>query len=152
MKCMRAILAAGLLLALAACGGAPESPALAPLPKLETITVAAGGSAAGRAWDGVVEAVQQADLSAQTSGRVDPVAVDVNDRVAEGQVLMRLTAVEQQAGANAARAQLRAAEAAGGGGGSHLRALSGAGGRSSSSRACSSTRRARRATRAVAGA
>ena len=30
-------------------------------------TVAAGGVGAGRAWDGVVEAVQQADLSAQTA-------------------------------------------------------------------------------------
>ena len=111
MKSIRTILLPGLLLVLAACGSAPESPALAPLPKLATIAVAADGSEAGRAWDGVVEAVQQADLSAQTSGRVTLVAADVNDRVAEGQVLMRLTAVEQQAGANTARAQLRAAEA-----------------------------------------
>lgn len=108
---MRATLAAGLLLVLSACGGAPDSVAPAPLPKLEMVTVAAGGAATGRAWDGVVEAVRQADLSAQTSGRVTLVAVDVNDRVTEGQVLMRLTAVEQQAGANTARAQLRAAEA-----------------------------------------
>ena len=108
---MRATLAAGLLLVLSACGGAPDSVAPAPLPKLEMVTVAAGGAATGRAWDGVVEAVRQADLSAQTSGRVTLVAVDVNDRVTEGQVLMRLTAVEQQAGADTARAQLRAAEA-----------------------------------------
>lgn len=111
MKRMRSLLLPSLLLALSACGSAPESPALAPLPKLAMITVAAGGSEAGRAWDGVVEAVQQADLSAQTSGRITLVAVDVNDRVTQGQVLMRLTAVEQQAGADSARAQLRAAEA-----------------------------------------
>ncbi len=111
MKSLRTIFLPGLLLALSACGSAPESPAPAPLPKLATITVAADGSEAGRAWDGVVEAVQQADLSAQTSGRVTLVAVDVNDRVSQGQVLMRLTAVEQQAGADSARAQLRAAEA-----------------------------------------
>lgn len=107
---MRTTLAAGLLF-LAGCGGPPESQAPAPLPKLETVTVAAGDAVAGRAWDGVVEAVRQADLSAQTSGRVTVVAADLNDRVAEGEVLLRLTAVEQQAGANTARAQLRAAEA-----------------------------------------
>lgn len=108
---MRTIHVAGLLLVLSGCGGAQEAPAPATLPKLETVTVAAGGAVAGRAWDGVVEAVRQADLSAQTSGRVTAVAADLNSRVAEGQVLVRLTAVEQQAGANTARAQLRAAEA-----------------------------------------
>lgn len=108
----RGVFAAGLLLALAACGNESVSPALPPLPKLDTITVEAGGDARGRGWDGVVEAVQQASLTAQTAGRVTVVNVDVNDRVDRGDVLLRLTAVEQQAGANTAAAQLRAAEAA----------------------------------------
>lgn len=99
-------------LALAACTDDPKATALPPLAKLETLTVRADAGGVGRAWDGVVEAVQQADLSAQTAGRVTAVDVDVDDRVAAGQVLLRLTAVEQQAGANTARAQLRAAEAA----------------------------------------
>ena len=111
MKRIRTTLVAAALLALSACGSAPETPTPAPLPKLATITVEAGGADVGRAWDGVVEAVRQADLSAQTSGRVTVVAADVNDRVIKDQVLVRLTAVEQQAGANTARAQLRAAEA-----------------------------------------
>ena len=55
--------------------------------------------------------MQQATLSAQTNGRVVAVARDVNDRVAAGDVLVRLSAVEQQSGVDAARAQLRAAEA-----------------------------------------
>lgn len=109
---MRAILATSLVLALTACGSEPQAPALPPLPKLDTIVLQAGGDAGGRGWDGVVEAVQQAALTAQTAGRVTVVNVDVNDRVAKGDVLLRLTAVEQQAGANTARAQLRAAEAA----------------------------------------
>lgn len=109
---LRAIAATSLVLALAACGGEPAAPALAALPKLATITVQAGGEARGREWDGVVEAVQQAALTAQTAGRVTVVNVDVNDRVGKGDVLLRLTAVEQQAGANTARAQLRAADAA----------------------------------------
>ena len=113
MKHVRTILAAAsLALALAACGDEPAAPGLPPLPQLETLAVGAEDTAAGRDWDGVVEAVQQADLAAQTAGRVTRVEVDVNDRVRAGQVLLRLTAVEQQAGANTARAQLRAAEAA----------------------------------------
>ncbi len=109
---MRTILATSLLLALTACGSDPATPAMPPLPRLDTITLQAGGDLRGRGWDGVVEAVQQASLTAQTAGRVTVVNVDVNDRVAAGDVLLRLTAVEQQAGANTARAQLRAAEAA----------------------------------------
>ncbi len=109
---MRALVTTGVLLALAACGSEPTTPVPPPLPKLDTITVQAGGDLRGRGWDGVVEAVQQAELTAQTAGRVTVVNVDVNDRVATGDVLLRLTAVEQQAGANTARAQLRAAEAA----------------------------------------
>jgi RND family efflux transporter MFP subunit len=59
-----------------------------------------------------VEAVRQATLSAQTSARVLEVNYDVGDRVARGAVLLRMSAVEQQAGVSNARAQLRAAEAA----------------------------------------
>jgi RND family efflux transporter MFP subunit len=111
MKRIATAMLSGLLLALTACGGAPENPKPAPLPNLATVTVTAGGAATGRSWDGVVEAVQQADLTAQTTGRVTVVSADVNDHVAQGAVLLRLTAVEQQAGASAALAQLRAAEA-----------------------------------------
>ena len=99
------------LLMLAACGR-DEPVAVPALPKdLATFTVAAGGALPGRGWDGVVEAVRRADLAAQTGGRVTRVLVDVNDRVRQGDVLLRITAQEQEAAANAARAQLRAAEA-----------------------------------------
>jgi RND family efflux transporter MFP subunit len=101
-----------LAMALAACGGVPKAPGASPPPSLATLAVGAAGVPVGRTWDGVVEAVQQADLAAQTSGRVAHVAVDVGDRVRGGDVLLRLTAVEQQAGADTARAQLRAADAA----------------------------------------
>ncbi|MGV8931447.1 MAG: efflux RND transporter periplasmic adaptor subunit [Luteimonas sp.] len=104
--------AAGLLLALAACGSEAPTQEIPALQPLDTITVNATGGVRGRSWDGVVEAVQQATLNAQTTGRVTVVNVDVNDHVAAGDVLLRLTAVEQQAGANTARAQLRAADAA----------------------------------------
>ncbi len=109
---VQTILASAALLALAACGGQTQAPALPPLAHVDTFSVQSGTGAAGRSWDGVVEAVQQATLTAQTAGRVTVVGVDVNARVAKGDVLLRLTAVEQQAGANTAKAQLRAAEAA----------------------------------------
>lgn len=103
------VLAAALL---AGCAGKDEQAPLAPLGPLDAVTVGAGPDNAGSRWDGVVEAVRQATLSAQTSGRVTAVLADVNDPVQAGQVLVRLTAVEQQAGANTARAQLQAATAA----------------------------------------
>ena len=112
MKRMRLATLASLVLLLSACGGEPQGAALPPLPKLETLIVKADGVGDGRAWDGVVEAVQQADLTAQTGGRVGSIEVDVNDRVAAGSVLVRLSGIEQKAGADAARAQLRASEAA----------------------------------------
>jgi RND family efflux transporter MFP subunit len=108
----RLMAAWAMALLLTACRDDAAEHAKAPaLPKLETIVIAANNGNAVRRWDGVVEAVRDATLSAQTSARVAEVAADVNDRVAAGQVLLRLTVVEQQAGVDAARAQLRAAEA-----------------------------------------
>lgn len=109
MPSSRALLPGLLGLALVACGGEPAKPR--PLPDLPTFEVGSAGGVSGRGWDGVVEAVRRADLGAQTAGRVIAVEADVDDRVAAGQVLLRISAVEQEAGADTARAQLRAAEA-----------------------------------------
>jgi RND family efflux transporter MFP subunit len=98
-------------LALSACGADPAAMAQPEAPRLRTQVVYAGREAGESTWDGVVEAVQRADLSAQTAGRVTMVSFDIDDYVARGDVLLRITAFEQQAGTNAARAQLRAAEA-----------------------------------------
>ena len=98
-------------LAVVACGEKPQSPAGQAKPSLVTVAVGGGEAAGSRGWDGVVEAVRQAALSAQTTGRISAMMVDVNDAVAEGAVLLRLTGVEQQAGVDTARAQLKSAEA-----------------------------------------
>jgi RND family efflux transporter, MFP subunit len=100
-----------LAIALASCGGGEKPTAQTPVEGLATLQVGTGDGAGARAWDGVVEAVREAALSAQTSGRVTEVLHDVNDRVAKGDVLVRLSAVEQQASVDAARAQLQLAEA-----------------------------------------
>ena len=110
LQVSRALYPGLLALALAACGARQES-ALPPLADVATFQVDGSDAMPGRGWDGVVEAVRTADLAAQTNGRVTQVLVDVNDRVRQGEVLLRITAVEQDAGADAARAQLRAAEA-----------------------------------------
>ena len=109
---LRSALPLLLATALVACSGdANDAAAPAPIGSLDTQAVAAGSEGGARAWDGVVEAVRVAALSAQTSGRVTEVVHDVNDRVDSGEVLVRLSAVEQQAGVDAARAQLKLAEA-----------------------------------------
>lgn len=108
----RLLLPAALTLALAACGGqTPQATAPALPAGFATFKVEAGNDMPGHSWDGVVEAVRRADLAAQTSGRVLEVRVDVNQAVHAGDVLLRISNVEQEAGANLARAQLRAAEA-----------------------------------------
>ncbi len=65
-----------------------------------------------RVWDGVVEAVNQGTVSAETSGRVTELPFDVDDHVPAGAVIVRFTAIEQQSAQRQAEAQLRGAEAA----------------------------------------
>jgi RND family efflux transporter MFP subunit len=97
--------------ALASCSSDTGTPPAMDLRGIEAITPQSQTTGAASRWDGVIEAVQQADLTAQTAGRVATVLVDVNDRVRSGQVLLRLSGVEQRAGAEAARAQAAAARA-----------------------------------------
>ncbi len=61
--------------------------------------------------DGVVEAVNQSTVSAQTAGRVENILVDVNDFVPQGAPIMRLRNIEQRAGLDQAQANLREAQA-----------------------------------------
>ncbi|HLS83607.1 MAG TPA: efflux RND transporter periplasmic adaptor subunit [Arenimonas sp.] len=104
---------------LAGCGSQAPAPARSPPVAFETLEVTAEPSARERHWDGVVEAVNQATLSAQTAGRVLELPFDVNDYVEAGQVVVRFTDVEQvsaqrraEAALNAARADVTEAEAA----------------------------------------
>ncbi len=60
----------------------------------------------------MVEAVNQATLSAQTAGRVVELPFDVDDYVSAGDVVVRFTDVEQQSASRQAQAQLSAAQAA----------------------------------------
>ncbi|HQW63939.1 MAG: efflux RND transporter periplasmic adaptor subunit [Xanthomonadales bacterium] len=99
-------------LALGACGGEAPAGKAAPAasPPLETLVVARESARRERVWDGVIEAVNQATLSAQTGGRVLELPFDVDDYVPAGAVVARFTDVEQQSAQRRAQAALAAAE------------------------------------------
>lgn len=110
---MRLIRLAALVAAvtLAACGADPSAPRPIKPVSFATLTVAKQSATQERLWDGVVDAVHKATLSAQTGGRVTELPFDVNDYVKVGDVIVRFTDVEQQSGRRQADAALRAAQA-----------------------------------------
>lgn len=61
--------------------------------------------------DALIEAVQQATVAAETSGRIKEINFDVDDVVAKGDVLLRFTDKEQRAGLARAEASLKEAQA-----------------------------------------
>ena len=61
--------------------------------------------------DAVIEAVHQATLAAETTGRIKQVLFDVDDVVEKGAILFRFTDKEQQADMSRAKAQLKEATA-----------------------------------------
>lgn len=99
------------LIVLAACGGRSASAVKPASPDLATITVATIDSAGGVAWDGVVQAVEQSVLSAQTSGRITVLRADVDQQVSAGAVLLQITNAEQSAAVQMAQAQLQSSQA-----------------------------------------
>lgn len=99
------------LLALGACGHRPTTGAPVAGPALAATVVRPEAVPLERFVDGTVEAVNQATVSAETSGRVDAIYYDVGDVVPAGAVLMRLKGTEQRAGLDAARAALTEARA-----------------------------------------
>lgn len=107
---MAALVGFGLL---AGCSGkSPAGDASSKAPPLATIVVHAENAPREQVWDGVVEAVNQVTITAQTNARVRELPHDVNDRVAKGDVLVRFSDVEQQSARQAAQAQIASAQAA----------------------------------------
>lgn len=97
-------------LLLSACGSEPAAPRGGPpAPPLATLTLAPEAGAVERRLDGVIEAVNQGTVAAQTSGRVAEIFYDVNDFVPAGAVIVRLRAAEQRAGLAQAEASLKEA-------------------------------------------
>ena len=76
-----------------------------------TTTVRKDTAPVERLLDGTVEAVNQATMSAQTSGRIAEVYYDVDDYVEPGSPIVRFTDVEQQSALRQASAALAEAVA-----------------------------------------
>lgn len=86
-------------------------PSLSQSQELSTLTVQSQPIKKMIYLDGLVEAVQQATLFAQTSGRVIKLTYDVDDFVKKGSVIARLRDTEQKARLKQAKAGLDAAKA-----------------------------------------
>ena len=78
---------------------------------LETTTADTAQAPQERVFDGTVEAVNRATMSAQTSGRIAEVYFDVDDYVEAGEAIVRFTNLEQQAALSRAEAALSEAVA-----------------------------------------
>jgi len=101
-----------LAVTLAACGGQQPAPRPATAkPPLASMVVQADEAPSQQVWDGTVEAVNAAILTAQTDARVLELPHDVDDVVPAGAVLVRFTNVEQKSAARAAQAQIASARA-----------------------------------------
>ncbi len=96
------------LVALAAAGLALTAQANQPL---ETAKAEYREQPRRHLLDGVVEAVHQSTISAQTKGQIEEILFDVDDFVEKGQVIIRLKSKEQQAGLNEAQAAVTEAAA-----------------------------------------
>lgn len=105
------IVLVGMLALLAACGRAPQPPAATATPPFATIVVQPEQARREQVWDGVVEAVADTTIAAQTNARVLELPHDVGDRVAKGDVLVRFSDVEQQSGRRSAEAVVASARA-----------------------------------------
>ena len=81
------------------------------IPLLETVPVTIETTAVERIFDGTVEAVHQATVSAQTAGRIEEVIYDVDDFVEAGSTMIRFTDVEQQTDLQRAQADLAGSRA-----------------------------------------
>ena len=93
---------AGLLMTAAA--GAAELPFAVGQVQMQTVPQE-------RDYDAVIEAVQQATVSAQTSGRIVEINFDVDDYVSKGSVLLRFRDTEQRATLQSAQARAQEAQA-----------------------------------------
>lgn len=112
MKLTFIALLSSAFIVLSACGKDSPSPA-APkkIPELTNIQLSFQTTAQEVKYDGVIEAINQATVSAQTSGRIVEIPVDVGDLVAKGDLIIRVTDTEQKARAASAKAQFTEAQA-----------------------------------------
>jgi len=86
-------------------------PVVAAAADLPTATAAMDSVRHEQQFDGVLEAVRQSTVSAETSGRIVELPYDVDDYVPKGEVIVRFRDTEQQARLKQAKAGLEDAKA-----------------------------------------
>ncbi|MDF2180363.1 efflux RND transporter periplasmic adaptor subunit [Aliiglaciecola sp. CAU 1673] len=114
MKNKLRLLPTVLLFGLMACGQPPSTvpPVTSPgIEALQRVAVELSPVSRDIELDGLVEAVNRAVVSSQTSGRVTALPFDVGDYVTQGSVIVRITDSEQQTAVEVAQAQLTEAQA-----------------------------------------
>lgn len=97
--------------ALSGCSAHHQAKRRASAPALAAVQVGFETGVAEQRFEGIVQAVDRATVTAQTTGRVTAVYHHVDDSVPAGALLVRVHARIQRAGLAQARAALRAAEA-----------------------------------------
>jgi RND family efflux transporter MFP subunit len=107
--------AVSMAVTLVSCGGSTAPAPHAAAPAVASIVVQPERVPVERRLDGIIEAVNQGTVAAQTAGRVEAIFYDVNDFVPAGAVIVRLRSTEQhaslaQAQAALSEAKVRAAE------------------------------------------
>ena len=107
-RCSAMALAGALVAALA---WLPAGPASAAASALNTVVAQASADAATTGFDGVVEAVRQTVIAAQVPGAVVALQAKVGDRVAAGQLLLRIDARAADQNVAASDAQVLSARA-----------------------------------------
>ncbi len=106
-----AVAACAVAVGLAGCSARHAPQPHSSAKPLASVRVEFERTAAEQRFDGVVQAVDRATLTAQTAGRVAAIYHHVDDFVPAGALLMRLRATIQRADLGQARAALRAARA-----------------------------------------
>jgi len=81
-------------------------PATLSAAELASFSVTQGQITRERLFDGVVEAINETTLSAQTGGRIIEINFDINDAVESGAILLKISDNEQSASAAQAAASI----------------------------------------------
>ncbi|KAE8547508.1 efflux RND transporter periplasmic adaptor subunit [Marinobacter nauticus] len=104
--------AAGLMITLGLLAPTAQAQQALPAQPVTTAVAERGELQETVHLDGVIEAVQQSTVSAQTSGTVQSLPFDVDDSVAAGDLIVQLEDSEQRSRLRQAQAGLQEAEAA----------------------------------------
>lgn len=87
------------------------APEASPQLSAQHVTIEAIPTTQWFELEAIIEAVNQATISAQTSGRIKNIAFDVNDYVEQGQIVAELVDKEQRAALRQANAQVTQTQA-----------------------------------------